>query len=630
LASGSPLLLLLLGASCSAPASEPGPGPAAASSKAEAPGEVSSRLTADVAWLADDARQGRRAGSQAGRDAGQWIAARLESLGLEPAGESGWTQSLEVGLPARNDGASSVRIVDGVELGGSALVQPLFCSAGGAAHGPLAWGGYGITNAEPSWDDYAHARKNGALHGAVVLIVRGTPPVPSAASEASPAVAPGSENVQAGPGWGNAGSLFSKVMNAKRLGAVAVLIAPHPSEVDEPIPTFDAARSAQASIPCAFINVAVARRLEPAYDALVASLEAGQGPTAFRPTTAPIVELKADVVREKGEAWNVLGLLRGADASRTIVVGAHYDHLGLGGDGSLAPGAMGEVHNGADDNASGTAVALEMARELAAGPRPACNVLFALWSAEELGLLGSEHWAKHPTVPLDSVVANLNLDMVGRAGDGKLAVLGVGTAAPLEGWVREAGAAAGLEVDISLSGQGVGGSDHMTFLKRQLPAVHFFSGVHPDYHKPSDDTPGFEADGARRVAALGVELVRRMAEAPRAALAYVDPPLSDEQRESERQRLGAGWRVWFGTVPEYSYEGPGLLLAGTSEGSPAERAGLLAGDLVRKVGEVDVETIYDFMHALQIYKPGDVVRTQFERDGKLQEVAVTLATREAH
>jgi hypothetical protein len=468
---------------------------------------------------------------------------------------------------------------------------------------------------------------NGELDGAVVLLVRGTPPI--AEAEAS-AEAPGDGAlVKPAQGLGNAGSLFTKVMNAKRLGAAAVLIAPHPSQAEEPLPRFDVSRSAQSSIPCAFISASVARRLEPAYDALVASLDKGAGPSAFRPLTAPIVELEADVVRERGEALNVLGLLRGADASRTVVVGAHYDHLGLGGDGSLAPGSMGEVHNGADDNASGTAAVLEMARELAAGPKPACDLLFALWGAEELGLLGSEHWAKHPTLPLESVVANLNLDMVGRAGDGELAVLGVGTARPLERWVREAGSAAGLELDISLSGQGVGGSDHMTFLKRRIPAVHFFSGVHTDYHKPSDDLQGFEAEGTRRVVALGIELVRNLSDAPRGALAYVDPPLSEEEQQSERQRLGAGWRVWFGTVPEYSYEGPGLLLAGTSEGSPAERAGLLAGDVVNRVGDIEVETIYDFMHALQIYKPGDVVQTRFVRDGETHAVPVTLATREA-
>jgi Peptidase family M28/PDZ domain len=621
------LPFLALAAACAAddPASST---PAALASGGPVSAEVSSRLASDVGWLADDARQGRRAGTQAGREAGQWIAERLASLGLEPAGESGWTQSLEVGLPARDGGTSFVRIVDGVELGGSALIQPLFCSSGGTVHGPLAWGGYGITNAKPAWDDYAHARKNGALQGAIVLIVRGTPPLAEqeATSEASAEASAGAKPVEEGPGWGNAGSLFMKVMTAKRLGAAAVLVAPHPSEASEPIPPFDVTRSAQASIPCAFISVQVARRLEPAYDALVASLDRAAGPTAFRPASAPIVELASDVVREKGEALNVLGMLRGNDASRTIVVGAHYDHLGLGGEGSLAPSSTGEVHNGADDNASGTAAVLEMARELAAGPRPACNVLFALWSAEELGLLGSEHWAEHPTLPMESVIANLNLDMVGRAGDGKLDVLGVGTAAPLEAWVREAAVAAALDVHVSSSGQGVGGSDHMTFLQRRVPALHFFSGVHADYHMPSDDAERFEADGARRVVALGVDLVRRIAAAPRSALAYVEPR-ADEGRPGGRMRA-EGWSVWFGSRPEYAFEGPGVRLAGTSEGSPAEKAGLLAGDVLRKVGEVEIDTIDDFMLALATYKPGDVVRTRFLRDGELQEVSVTLVPRQ--
>ena len=590
----------------------------------DAEAQAEARLHDDVAWLADDAQEGRRAGTEAGQRAALWIARRFDELGLEPAGEGGWMQEFEVPLPVRDGGESTIGVGADVLRGPERLV-PLFCSDGSSAKGPLAWGGYGITNAEAGWDDYAYARRSGALEGAVVLVVRGLPPVEGEAPAADETAL-----VHSGGGWGNSGSLFTKVMTAKRLGAAAVLVAPHPdASAEERLLAFDATRSAQSSLPCAMISLEVARRLEPAYDQMVARLDGGEGPAAFRALTAPEVAVRCDVRRERGPALNVLARLPGQRSDRAIVIGAHYDHLGHGGDGSLAPDAIGQVHNGADDNASGTAAVLELARRLAAGPRPGCDVVFALWSGEELGLLGSEHWAQQPTLPLERVAANLNLDMVGRAGDGSLAVLGVGSAAPFEGWLLADGGRADLDLQLSASGQGVGGSDHQTFLKRGIPALHFFSGVHPDYHKPSDDVERFEADGTARV----VDLVGRVALAAAASpdFAYVEPPRSEDREAAaaESRRLGSGWSVWFGTVPEYSYQGRGLLLSGTSEGSPAERAGLLAGDVLLQVGDVEIDTIHDFVYALQIYKPGNVVLTRYLRDGAEHEVRVTLATRDA-
>ena len=394
----------------------------------EADDGAEARLLEDVAWLADDAQEGRRAGTPGGERAALWLGEALEEIGLEPAGEQGWLQEFQVPLPIR-DGGESQLTLGGDVLRGSENLVPLFCSDGASAAGPLVWGGYGIASEERGWDDFAFARKNGSLEGAVALIVRGVPP-----QGAAPEVpADDTALVQAGEGWGNSGSLFTKVMSAKRLGAAAVLIAPHPGAADsEALMGFDATRSAQSSIPCAMISLSLARRLEPAYDTLVEHLDDGAGPAAFRGVSAPEVKLACDVRRERGAAWNVLGRLAGARSDRAVVIGAHYDHLGFGGDGSLAPDAHGQVHNGADDNASGTAAVLEMARRLKSGPQPGCDVIFALWSGEELGLLGSEYWIRNPTLPLEAVAANLNLDMVGRAGDGKLAVLGVGTAAPFE------------------------------------------------------------------------------------------------------------------------------------------------------------------------------------------------------
>ena len=569
------------------------------------------RLKADVEWLAADAQEGRRAGTEAGLRAGEWIGRQFDGIGLSKAGKDGWFQRFDVPSP--------VEVLPGSRVDFSSKpdeVTPMFCSTGGAVMASVAWAGYGIVNGEKEWNDYP-AR----VDGKIVLLVRGTPPEERGAQPAPETDADG--NVKESAGWGNSGSLFLKVMNAKRNGAAAVLVAPHPSQKSEPLPGFDTSRSAQSVLPALFVSHEVAARLMPGYDTFIAAVDAGETPPQL--PAGPNATVEARVVRERGPATNVLGLLPGRDPSRCVVIGAHYDHLGHGGEGSLDPQSGSQIHNGADDNASGTAVLIEIARQLAKGPRPDCDVLFAAWSGEELGLLGSEHWAKEPTVELSRVVANLNLDMVGRAGNGKLAVLGAGSAEPFAAWFAELGPASGLALDVQLSGQGVGGSDHHTFLKRKIPAVHFFSGLHPDYHKPTDDAERFEADGAAKVARLVLELTRRVSDSPR--LAWVEPPAPASAQPG--QARAGGFRVWFGTVPEYSFDGKGLLLAGTSPGSPAEKAGMLAGDILVQVGDIAVESMQDFMYALQTYKPGDVVLARFLRDGKTEEVRLTLSTREA-
>jgi len=560
-------------------------------------GEASAeRLHDDVAWLADDAREGRRAGTDGEKAAAQFIARRFEELGLVPLGDGGYFQEFEVPLPARV-GDGSVVEGDGVQLQGGALV-PLFCSSAGEANGSLVFCGYGVSDTDLGYDDFATVDP-----GAVALIVRGVP------SFDPP-----------GETWGNAGSLFTKVMNAKRAGYAAVLVAQHPDS-DEPLAVFDPGQSARASIPALMLTAAAAERIWPGYGERVAALDAGGGALgAGEPERGGTVRVEADVIRTTGPAWNVLAGLPGRDGD-VVMVGAHFDHLGHGGSGSLEPGALGEIHNGADDNASGTAVVLELARLFReAPPREDVQLAFALWSGEELGLLGSEHWVDEPTFDLDRVRGYLNLDMVGRAGDGNLQVLGAGTSPTFVDWMDPVGAEAGLELSINLSGAGLGGSDHQTFLNRGIPALHLFSGIHADYHKPSDDTERFEAEGARRVTEMSRLLMANMAAA--SELPYVEPP----REEAEGQR-GAGWSTWFGSIPAYDHDGPGLLLSGTSAGSPAERAGLLAGDLIVHVEDIAIDTIHDFVYMLQVYKPGSLIDVTYVRDGERETVGLTLGTR---
>ena len=579
------------------------------------------RIAQDVRWLADDAREGRRAGTDGEREAARFLAQRLEALGLAPAGTEGYLQPFEVQLPTRDGGTSRVEVRSGDQRidGEKPELVPLFCSAGAEVEGPLVFAGYGITDADRGRDDYAGL----SVSEAVVLIVRGTPPDALLAQSAPPkgeaAVNPHGAAPSSGAGqpksasWGGAGAVFYKVMEAKRRGARAVIVAQHPGK-EEPMLTFEQGGAAEARIPALHISAALAEQLLPGYAERVQQLDAGGAPAALG---APrVAKVKADVVREKGTARNVLGLIPGAHSARTLVVGAHFDHLGRGGSGSLAPNEQGQIHNGADDNASGTAAVLEIARCLAAGPKPACDVLVALWSGEELGLLGSEHWARNPTVPLERVCANMNLDMVGRADDGKLNVLGAGSAKEFSTWLLNAGPRAGLKLEVSLSGQGVGGSDHQTFLKREIPALHFFSGLHADYHRPSDDYERFEASGASNVATLVLDLASSMASAGK--LVYVPPA-----KEAAGATPG-GFKTRFGSIPDYVFEGPGMRLDGTSPGGPAEKAGLLKGDVLVAVGDQKIEGLGDFMFMLNTHKPGDVLIVKFLREGAEETCQVTL------
>jgi hypothetical protein len=593
------------------------------------------RMHSDVAWLADDARQGRRAGSEDAKLVAKWLGERLHSLGLEGAGDKGdYFQYFDVPLAARV-GPNSLVSARLANSSPPALefkqVLPLFCSEGASAEGALSFRGFGIESLDQQWDDFG----GGELSGSIVVLLRGTPP----ASELLPAKPAASGEVEHTASFEASGSIFLKVMNAKRHGAAGVILLQEAGS-KEPL-AFDASQAARAGIPALSAPRGLFEQLVGSARAneLCAKAEHRDHGDFGAPDPSVGVRIAADVHRDKGSAINVLARLKGADPLRTVVIGAHYDHLGLGGEGSLAPELTGQVHNGADDNASGTAAVLEMARVLSLGPKPAGDVVFALWSGEELGLLGSEYWCAHPSFEIKRVRANLNLDMVGRArapGDTSakpmLIVLGAGTATAFETWLAPAGEAVGLTVQVNRSGFGTGGSDHMSFMKVKIPVLHFFTGVHADYHKPSDDSDKIDSDSMARIASLGIDLVRRMQAEQQLPWNDSEPEIKkggEERAQVASAASSKGFSVWFGSVPDYAFEGPGVLLQGTSSGSPAEKAGMLAGDILLQVGDVRIDTIHDFSYALKIYKPGDVVATRFSRKGVEQTVRITLATKAA-
>jgi hypothetical protein len=321
-----------------------------------------------------------------------------------------------------------------------------------------------------------------------------------------------------------------------------------------------------------------------------------------------------------GTGRNVVALLRGADpalAGEAIVIGAHYDHLGHGGQFSMAPGDT-SVHNGADDNASGVAALLDIAARLSRGPRPPRTVVFVAFTGEEEGLLGSSFYAGHPAIPLDRTRAMLNLDMVGRLGAGPLIVYGVETADEWKAMVDSAAAAEGVQV--RGGGDGFGASDQTSFYARGLPVLHFFTNVHADYHRPTDDWQKIDAPGLDRVAAIVARVARGVAARP-AALTF--------RRAAAPQPAasGSGYGAYLGSVPDFAPVPDGVKLSGVRADSPAEKAGIRAGDVIVRLGAMDVHDLQGLTNALRAHQPGDTVRIDVLRDGQRLTVTATLGTR---
>ncbi len=415
-------------------------------------------------------------------------------------------------------------------------------------------------------------------------------------------------------------ALLGRIQKLARAGVAAVVVL---EDEDAPAKLKREEGPLKVDIPVVSLP---SRALRPLGSDLKVDLEAlrADGKPRSRELGAWL-SLDLELERKESKVPNLAALLPGRDPKlreEHIVVGGHLDHLGLGERHSmLGERGRGQVHAGADDNASGTAMVLELARVLKAQP-PKRSVVFLHMGGEEEGLLGSAHWVQNPTVPLPTVKFMVNFDMVGRLDSEKPVLQIGGLGSPKSALARaRTFAPKGLGVGEDL-GAAVGGSDHMSFSAARIPTFFFFTGTHGDYHKPSDSLEKLNVKGMVAIADMAREIVKDLADSETL------PPWDPETAKlPSRGRGGGGARIAFGTIPDFKENPSGFRISGTSPGSTAETLGMKAGDILTTFGERPIKNIYDFMEALAAFNPGDKVVVKWIREGQTLQAEAILKGR---
>ncbi|HSQ23419.1 MAG TPA: M20/M25/M40 family metallo-hydrolase [Pyrinomonadaceae bacterium] len=607
------------------------------------------RLRQAIEYLASDALEGRRTGTPGANGAAHYIAGEFSLLGLRPG--------MDLARPARTRGENRARylqpfpFVSSVELGKNNLFlvnpdsaqflvgedwMPLgFSSNGSLKSAEMVFAGYGISSAELKYDDYAGAD----ARDRVAIVFAGSPDGDNPHGQ-----------------FTQAGQIRFKAAAARAAGARALLIISAEDKLkDDRLSRLSYDNAGEAGIPLLVVSRKLAVKLLGASDATlseftkVADVRQAAGSTLRVPITGRTVTFDANVNRRESPSFNIIGILPGSDPklkNEAIVLGAHYDHLGRGGEGSLAP-REGEIHHGADDNASGTAALIELARRLSTQtPKPRRTIVFIAFSGEEEGLIGSSYYVNHPAVPLANTIAMINMDMIGRLKERNLIVGGVGTASEWRSLIDNNNATsvtvASIKVsgmpmpmtsesnpagnydlskrfDLTLNEDGFGPSDHSSFYGKQVPVLFFWTGTHNDYHKPSDTAEKINYEGEAKIVSFVERIIRDLDKSDKRPTYAV--------AKSESQGRAGGFRVYLGTIPNYADSSDGLLLDGVRDASPAAKAGLKAGDKIVKIAGHDVKNVYDYTYALGEMKGGQEYEIEVVRGGERLKLKITPESR---
>ncbi|MBL8825658.1 MAG: M20/M25/M40 family metallo-hydrolase [Planctomycetaceae bacterium] len=632
------------------------------------------RLLNAVKYLAADEQEGRGVGTKGLDRAGDYIAAQFKKLGLKTElfdGKPFQTFTMQTGaeLGPKNEAALVNTGKEGKKLVLKLGTDFNTLSLGGSGKFdlPLVFVGYGITAKDEKYDDYAGID----VKDKAVIVMRHEPQQnnPHSAfngTQTSP-YAPYVRKISNAYEHGAAAVIFltddydiqQRVEQARKRWLQAIdelteatekfkkIEKPTQAQTEEfrkesiklteaigrysktledeydPMVTFKGAGPGGESTRIPVIYVRRTALAEMAQDALGTDLaaierEIDKGPTPHsRELKNWRLQGEVTVKRTEAQVKNVVGVLEGSGpkADETVVVGAHYDHLGYGGEGSFVPNAK-EIHNGADDNGSGSAALLEVAALMAQQQgKLSRRVVFIAFTGEERGLIGSARYCKEPLYPLDKTVAMVNMDMVGRLTDNKLIIQGVDTAKEFD--VIIDGLNKRFDFKLTKQPGGFGPSDHSSFYSQKVPVMHFFTGTHKEYHRPSDDVELINVDGMKRIAEMVAETTLAIAQAD-ARPSYL------ESKRPAAAMGGGGNRPYFGSIPDFAQNEPGYALMGAAKDSPAEKAGMKAGDIIIKLGESRIGNLEDFDSALRKYKAGDKVVVVVKRGGKEVPLTVTL------
>lgn len=562
-------------------------------------------------YIAADELEGRRAGSQGADKAANYIANEFKLYGLKPAGDKeSYLQEFEFVAGVKLGKKNSFTIVDGKKKQDLKLdkdMRPLGFSSSGSYKGPVVFVGYGIIAAEKEYDDYAGVD----VKDKAVLIMRYHPEGENQHSE-----------------FGKYSALRYKAAKAKEMGAKAIIwvTGPADSDKDDLIRLSYDNSMGNAGILCVNVTQKAADDLLRTSGMTLKQVQ-DQINSTKKPNSFLMGELNIDLTisvdEMRSKTKNVMGLVEGNDLilrNEIIVIGAHYDHLGMGGEnsGSLRPDTI-AVHNGADDNGSGTVGMLELAQYYASKKQELKRtLLFMAFSGEELGLLGSAYFVKNPTFDLTNVSTMINMDMIGRLNDRKLIVFGIGTSTEFESLVNRHNKDS-LFV-LKLNPDGYGPSDHSSFYSKGIPVFHFFTDLHGDYHRPSDDEPLINYEGMVTVLTFIQDIASELDKAEKKP-SYV-------QVEAPRPTGGRrGVRTFTGTIPDFGEQSGGMKISGVREGSPSAKAGLQGGDVIIKFGKIEIKNLYDYTFALGEYKPGDEVDVVVKRGEETLTVKMVLERR---
>ena len=597
------------------------------------PHAQTSKTRAHVQTLASDRLEGRLAGSNGEQLAGDYLAAELKKIGAKPLpGQRDFRLPFEF-TAGTKDGGSSVDVrydtaprQAGTVLGTGTAARALSFSDNGDLDGPVVFAGYGIVvpdSQDFGYDSYATLD----VKDKVVLVLRY---FPEDADQKTRSI------------LARYADLRYKALAARQRGAKAMLVVtgPRSPNAGELVPmTFDTA-IAGSGIVAVSIPGAVAQAIflgvpDKTLEEAQKALDSANPHVAGFAIPGVNVHVHAAVQRERKTGTNIVAYLpatvpvgtgRGEGAPGLslpkpwVAIGAHYDHLGHGEAGNTLAGKdeAGKIHAGADDNASGSAAVLAVASTLAGQPRKR-HVLVALWSGEELGLIGSNAFVTNAPVPLDQIAAYLNFDMVGRMQDNKLSVQATGTSPAWGRIIEQANVVAGF--DLQMQADPYQPTDVATFNGASIPSLSFFTGTHADYHKPSDTADKIDYEDLDRVVDFAAAIVRRIEDTAEA------PAFTKVEQQMQSGGGRAGVRIFTGTIPDYSTDVKGLLLNGVIGGGPAEQAGLQKGDVIVEIAGQSIANIYDYMYALDALKIGQPAKVIYTRAGQRRETTLIPAAR---